>query len=162
MSRLWQRAASCSAEFIVTGPAGPKEVEPQTAPAALSLLISVMTSLSKEAQSEGHEAALRQSTMQSSSFDELQLEGQHPSPFVHEVMGLWSQVTLHVDGLPDMTSDVHGFPSSQLVGQLDGGSQVSPSSIAPLPHSAAQSLSVVLLHPSGQQPSPFVHEVMGG
>jgi hypothetical protein len=44
------------------------------------------------------------------------------------------------------------------VGQLP--SHVSPGSTTPLPHTGAQSLSVVALHPVvGQQPSPFTHLV---
>src|SRR5262249_2407676 len=42
-------------------------------------------------------------------------------------------------------------------GQLDAGSQVSPASTTPLPHFAAQSLSLLALQAAGQQPSPGTH-----
>ena len=48
---------------------------------------------------------------------------------------------------------VQELPSSQEVGQEDGGSQVSPVSTAPLPQVGEQSRSVLALHPAGQQPS---------
>jgi hypothetical protein len=51
-------------------------------------------------------------------------------------------------------SDVHD------VGQLEGGSQVSPSSITPLPH-PAQSLSVLAFAPVGQHMSPGAAAVIG-
>src|SRR5262245_26463245 len=40
-------------------------------------------------------------------------------------------------------------------------SQVSPASTTPLPHTGAQSLSVLLFWPGGQQPSPFLGDVTG-
>jgi hypothetical protein len=55
---------------------------------------------------------------------------------------------------------VQGSLSSQLVGQVDGGSQVSPFSTAPLPQVGEQSRSVLALHPVGQQPSPPIQAVM--
>ena len=55
---------------------------------------------------------------------------------------------------------MQGSLSSQLVGQVDGGSQVSPFSTAPLPQVGEQSRSVLALHPVGQQPSPPIQAVM--
>ena len=52
------------------------------------------------------------------------------------------------------------MPSSQVVGQVDFGSQVSPFSTTPLPHAGEQSESVLALHPAGQQPSPPTQVVM--
>jgi hypothetical protein len=49
--------------------------------------------------------------------------------------------------------------SSQLVGQLVAGSQVSPASTTPLPQLAEQSESPEL-QPTGQQPSPLTHVLM--
>jgi hypothetical protein len=55
---------------------------------------------------------------------------------------------------------VHALPSSQLAGQLLDGSQVSPESTTLLPQVAEQSVSLALLHPVGQQPSPATQVVM--
>ena len=49
---------------------------------------------------------------------------------------------------------VQALPSVQEVGQEDAGSQVSPGSTTPLPQVGEQSVSVLALHPAGQQPSP--------
>lgn len=58
-------------------------------------------------------------------------------------------------GLPVLVSMVHALPSLQSAGQLP--SQVSPLSTVPLPHVAEQSLSLLLVQPAGQQPSPVTH-----
>jgi hypothetical protein len=50
--------------------------------------------------------------------------------------------------------------SLQLVGHELIGSQVSPDSTVPLLQRTEQSLSVLLLHPAGQQPSLDRHCVM--
>jgi hypothetical protein len=55
---------------------------------------------------------------------------------------------------------VQALLSSQLVGHVSGGSQVSPLSTTPLPHLAAQSVSVLGSQAAGQQPSPDVQAVM--
>jgi len=64
------------------------------------------------------------------------------------------QSKLQVAALPVGVSIVQGSPSSQLVGQLEGGSQVSPGSTTPSPQLAEQSLSLACVQPGGQQPSP--------
>ena len=57
---------------------------------------------------------------------------------------------------------MHRSPSSgQVVGQLDGGSQVSPAPTRPSPQVAAQSLSAAALQPGGQQPSPLTQAAIG-
>lgn len=56
---------------------------------------------------------------------------------------------------PVDVSTVHELPSLQSAGQLP--SQVSPGSTTRLPQLAEQSLSVLLLQPAGQQPSPVTH-----
>jgi hypothetical protein len=66
------------------------------------------------------------------------------------------QVRLQLAALPVEPSIVHAFPSLHELGQLAGGSQVSPASIVPLPQVVEQSLSVLTLQPAGQQPSPLV------
>ena len=50
--------------------------------------------------------------------------------------------------------------SSQLVGQVAAGSQVSPASTTPSPQLAEQSESSTAVHPTGQQPSAPTHVVM--
>jgi hypothetical protein len=52
------------------------------------------------------------------------------------------------------------LPSSQLVGQVSTGSQVSPTSTTPLPQVAEQSESSAEVHPTGQQPSPPTQVLM--
>jgi hypothetical protein len=65
--------------------------------------------------------------------------------------------------LPSRLSLVQTLPSLQLVGQLAGGSQLSPASSTPLPQTPGQSASVAALQPAGQQPSAVVEQVvMGG
>jgi hypothetical protein len=57
-------------------------------------------------------------------------------------------------GSPVSSSRVQGSPSSgQAVGQVVGGSQVSPAPIRASPQRGPQSESVATLHPAGQQPS---------
>jgi hypothetical protein len=55
---------------------------------------------------------------------------------------------------------VQASPSSQLVGQVSAGSQVSPASTTPSPQLAEQSESSAAVHPTGQQPSPPTHVLM--
>ena len=63
--------------------------------------------------------------------------------------------------LPFNVSAVQTLPSSQAVGQLAGGSQVSPGSVTEFPQTGAQSPSLVVLQAAGQQPSPLAHTEMG-
>lgn len=67
-------------------------------------------------------------------------------------------MTLHAPGFPDSVSIVQELPSLQVAGQLP--SQVSPGSRTPFPQYGEQSLSLPLVHPVGQQPSPPTHWVM--
>ncbi len=83
--------------------------------------------------------------------------GQQPSALVHGG-GVLVQRTLQLVEVPVRASTVQEFPSSQLLGQFP--SHVSPLSRMPLPHCAAQSLSVLRLHPEGQHPSPELHWLM--
>jgi hypothetical protein len=64
--------------------------------------------------------------VQSASSAPLHSLGQQPSPARHCVIGACWQLTLQLSGLPVSVSTVQGSPSSQLAGQLDGGSHVSP------------------------------------
>src|SRR5262245_50360673 len=103
---------------------------------------------------------LPQLAEQSESLFALHPPGQQPSPEAHAVMAVWLQAMLHVAALPVLVSVVHAFPSLQLEGQDEGGSQVSPASTTPLPQLAEQSESVFALHPAGQQPSPAAQAVI--
>lgn len=99
---------------------------------------------------------------QSESVVGPQPPAQQPSPAVHAVMVLCAHATLQVSAPPVVISIVHASWSSQLMlAQLDGGSQVSPASTAPLPQLVEQSASVFWLQPDGQHASPAVHEVIG-
>jgi hypothetical protein len=93
---------------------------------------------------------------QSVSLVELQPGAQQPSPLMQVVIAVNLHTALHVAALPDNVSVVQALLSLQLVGQLDAGSHVSPVSTTPLPHLTAQSVSLVLLHPEGQHPSPLL------
>jgi hypothetical protein len=108
--------------------------------------------------SPGSTTALPQTAGQSLSLLRLQPDGQQPSPPVQAVMLECPHVRLHAPALPDVVSVVQLLPSLQLAGQLP--SQVSPVSTAPLPHVTAHSLSLLLLQPGAQQPSPVTHVVM--
>jgi hypothetical protein len=68
-----------------------------------------------------------------------------------------AHAAVHVAALPVSESTVQAFASlhEARVGQLP--SQVSPLSITPFPQLTEQSLSVLLLQPAGQQPSPLAH-----
>jgi hypothetical protein len=90
----------------------------------------------------------------------LQPVGQQPSPLMHETIGLWPQLTLHVAAEPLVVSIVQAFPSLHVVGHEAGGSHVSPGSMTPSPHDAEQSLSVGWVQPEGQHESPFMHATM--
>lgn len=87
----------------------------------------------------------------------LQAEGQQPSPPLHCVMAEKVHVAEQAAAVPERVSEVQVSPSSQVVGQLDGGSQVSPTSLVPLPQVAEQSLSLLLVQLAGQHPSPPRH-----
>ena len=71
---------------------------------------------------------------QSVSCAEVHPVGQQPSPTTQAVIGLLEHCAVHAAGSPVRTSAVHRFRSSQLEGQVEGGSQVSPVSTTPLPH----------------------------
>ena len=84
----------------------------------------------------------------------LQLVGQQPSP---DTQVVWvpssTQAAVHADAMP--TSFLRMQPDQgQVVGQLVGGSQLSPDSTTPLPQLGVQSLSLLALQPDGQQLSP--------
>jgi hypothetical protein len=86
--------------------------------------------------------------------------GQQPSPERHVVIAAFVHVALQVAALPASMSAVQAFPSLQLVGHDDGGSQVSPGSTVPSPQLAEQSMSPGRAQPAGQQPSPPRHVVI--
>ena len=77
------------------------------------------------------------------------------------MIGTCWHALVHWRGSPISRSTVHGSPSSgQAVGQVDGGSQVSPAWIRPSLQVAAQSASVAAVQPAGQQPSPLKQAVI--
>jgi len=106
-------------------------------------------------------AGQRSVTAQSESVLAEHPPGQQPSPPVHAEMDGYVHSAVHTAAVPESTFIVHASESSQLVGQLLGGSQVSPASRRLLPHIAAQSESVVLSQPDGQQPSPAAQLEIG-
>jgi hypothetical protein len=83
-----------------------------------------------------------------------------PGPFMHafidQEQSLHSQVKQLVGGAPQTDSFVQ--VALQVVPL--GGSHCSPASTTPLPHTGAQSLSLLLLQLAGQQPSPLIHWVI--
>jgi hypothetical protein len=96
---------------------------------------------------------LPQTTRQSLSVSGVQPIGQQPSPSVQPV--IWpdsAQRAVHWSAAPCRTKPVQAR-LGQAVGQLPGGSQVSPGSMTPLPQLMLQSASLVELHAAGQQPS---------
>jgi hypothetical protein len=84
---------------------------------------------------------LPQLAVQSSSVAASQPAGQQPSPSAQAVTGEKLQAASHDAELPVNASAVQSSPSSQLVGQLAGGSHVSPGSTTSLPQLAGQSSS---------------------
>ena len=102
---------------------------------------------------------LPQRALQSLSLVLLQADGQQPSPLAQAVcMPSSTQRAVQLSALPSSLRRPQPF-QGQLRGHIDGGSQVSPASMAPLPQRAVQSLSLVALQPPGQQPSPLTHWV---
>jgi hypothetical protein len=102
---------------------------------------------------------LPQVQLQSASVAVVQPDGQQPSP---EAQTVWApssmQCAVQSAAVPVSFRFVQPM-AGQVVGQLPGGSQLSPASSTPLPQAATQSLSLVALQPGGQQPSPLMHVV---
>jgi hypothetical protein len=108
--------------------------------------------------SPGSTTALPQTTGHSASLFRLQPGAQQPSPPVQAVIAECVHTRLQAPAEPVEPSVVQLLPSPQEAGQLP--SHVSPVSTAPLPHVTAQSLSLLLLQPGAQQPSPVTQAVM--
>lgn len=104
-------------------------------------------------QSAGHDAQvslpshtpLPQEAEQSLSLDVLQPEGQHPSLLVQEVIDVKVHSASQFAALPLSVSVVQLSLSLQLVGQVEGGSHVSPGSMTLLPQDGGAIGSHVLL-----------------
>jgi hypothetical protein len=79
----------------------------------------------------------------------LQPGGQQLSPPMHIVTGVNVHWTLHCPFDPVRVSEVQGFPSLQVAGQLP--SHVSPVSTTLFPHTGEQSVSLLALQPGAQQ-----------
>jgi hypothetical protein len=103
---------------------------------------------------------LLQVTLQSLSLLLLQPAGQQESPGMQLVMSAKLHATLQLAMLPTLVSVVHAVPSLQSVGQKVVGSQVSPTSVTPLPQLDVQSASDAASQPAGQQPSPFTQALI--
>src|SRR5262245_33609864 len=91
---------------------------------------------------------LPQTSLQSTSVLKLQPDGQQPSLEKEQVViALCAHCAVQVLALPTSRSVVQALPSLQLasVGQLDGGSQVSPTSTTPFPQRGVQSASLLAL-----------------
>ncbi len=111
--------------------------------------------------SPGSTSELLQVPVQSRSLFASQPPGQQPSPLVHCVMIWLEHATLQFIALPVSASIVQALPSSQLVWQDSGGSQVSPASSVPFPQVTVQSESFAALQPRGQHSSAFMQVVTG-
>ena len=94
---------------------------------------------------------------QSLSVTELQPGGQHPSLPVHAQIAELEHWKSQVASLPLDVSTVQALLSSQLVAQLP--SQSSPASTKLFWQTGSQSVSLRLLQPNAQQPSPLVQLV---
>jgi hypothetical protein len=93
---------------------------------------------------------------QSLSLPEPHPSGQQASLLAHELIAVELQLVWQLEA-PTTVSLVHGRPSLQVLGQLAGGSQLSPASMTELPQIAGQSLSLFLFQPEAQQPSLCLH-----
>jgi len=97
---------------------------------------------------------LPQVQLQSLSLAAVHPPGQQLSPEAQVIcLPASTHLAVQVSGAPSSFCRVQPM-AGHLVGQLEGGSQVSPVSMAPFPHEAWQSLSLAALQPGGQQPSP--------
>jgi hypothetical protein len=147
---------SGAATQAVTGRFSQVRSQPSADPDATSV-VQASPSSQPAAQgshsSGGSSTPLPQSLAQSSSSSAVAPLGQHPSPFLGAVMGVFRHLPVHLPAWPVSRSAVHTLLSLQLVGQLLGGSQVSPGSTVLLPQTALQSASVVFTQPMGQHPS---------
>jgi hypothetical protein len=131
-------------------------------------IVHALPSLQSPGQESGRSQVSPSSTTplpqlgkQSESLLALQPTRQHPSPPSQILMAVWLHATLQVAALPVTWSIVHTLASSHSVRQESGGSQVSPGSTTPLPQLGGQSMSLLLLHPAGQQPSPEAQSTTG-
>ena len=107
---------------------------------------------------------------QSASSCEVQPDGQHSSVGPQAVISLITQRAVQSPASP--TSSASRQPGFFCTGAIGGGaqlfghdalgSQVSPRSRMPLPHTAGQSVSCVWLLPGRQQPSPETGVVIWG
>jgi hypothetical protein len=98
---------------------------------------------------------------QSLSLLALHADGQHPSPFTHAATTVvFTHLAVQAAAVPCSARCWHPT-GGQLAGQLVP-SQLSlhATSVTPLPHWQAQSLSFALVHPEAQQPSPLPHVLM--
>jgi hypothetical protein len=95
---------------------------------------------------------LRHIALQSESLIEFAPGGQHPSPGLGCVIGLFEQAAVHSAAVPIRTSMVQGSRSLQALGQ-SGPSHNSAPSFAPFPQTALQSESLVAFAVGGQHVS---------
>jgi hypothetical protein len=137
------------------------------APVVLSIVQGSLSSQSTAQEAIGSQVSpgstmpLSHTGRHASSSLALQPAGQQSSPSVQVVISVLEQTASHEEALPVSRSLVQGSPSSQSVGQLAIGSQLSPGSGMPLLQTPVQSVSPADGHPIGQQPSPDSHAVTG-
>jgi hypothetical protein len=101
---------------------------------------------------------LPQLAEQSLSLSCEQLAGQQLSPPMQASIGCMTQMAVQLAASPSIVALRHALAPAQdpAVGQVSIGSQVSSASRIPLPHRAAQSMSLLASVPAGQQPSPDI------
>jgi hypothetical protein len=146
-----------------------RHLRPETPPGAelfpvASELIPVRSGVLTTGFAALSSAAGELDLQQSVSVVKVQPVGQQESAVEPEqaVIAARTQATSQFAALPCRRSTVQASPSSgQAVGQVAGGSQVSPPPIRPSPHIGWQSLSVDRPQPAGQQPSPSMQPVTG-
>jgi hypothetical protein len=106
-----------------------------------------------------------QRAVQSLSLPIVAPVGQHPSPLVGVVMAVKRHTAVHVPALASM-SLVQAIPSEHVEGQLPVPDAIAVSHVSgavrtPSPQTRGQSLSVPIVAPDGQQPSPFAGAEIG-
>jgi len=124
---------------LVMGVAAQVALQAAADPVKMSVVQAFPSSQVAAQESGGSQVSPRSSTPspqlaeQSLSVLSSQPAAQQRSSSVHSTTALCAQVTSHDSALPLMRSSVHALPSSQSVGQLPGGSQVSAKPSRPSP-----------------------------
>jgi hypothetical protein len=110
--------------------------------------------------SPGSTTELPQTAVQLLSLAALHPAGQQASPLAHVVIVVvFTQVAVQAAAVPCSARSWQPT-AGQAVGQLPSQVSEQAGSTTPLPQRQAQSLSLTLVQPDGQQPSPFVQAPM--